>query len=49
MTRVKLLHFQTGSHLLIMEKILQYASSQDIYFTPTDEFTAKFIGTSNLH
>ncbi len=29
-------------------KILQYASSQDIYFTPTDEFTAKFIGTSNL-
>ena len=29
-------------------KILQYASSQDIYFSPTDEFTARFIGTSNL-
>lgn len=29
-------------------RILQYAPSQDIYFSPEDEFTAKFIGMSNL-
>ncbi len=29
-------------------RILQYASSQDIYFSPSDEFTAGFIGTTNF-
>ena len=29
-------------------RILQYGSSQDVYFYPEDEFTAKFIGMSNL-
>ena len=29
-------------------KILQYGTSQEIYFTPSDEFTAKFIGTTNI-
>lgn len=29
-------------------RILQYASSQEIYFSPSDEFTASFIGTTNI-
>jgi ABC-type Fe3+/spermidine/putrescine transport system ATPase subunit len=29
-------------------RVQQYASSQDIYFTPNNEFTATFIGMSNL-
>ena len=29
-------------------KIHQYGTSQDIYFSPSDEFTAKFIGTTNI-
>jgi len=29
-------------------RILQYASSQDIYFLPADEFTAGFVGTTNI-
>ncbi len=29
-------------------RILQYDSSQNIYFSPSDDFTASFIGTSNI-
>jgi len=29
-------------------RILQFASSQEIYFSPADDFTASFIGTSNI-